>query len=399
LSSIIVGNVENSVPKNGFLLSIAYSLGMVMVYTCLGVAAGLAGEGLAATLQKPSVLIFFATVLFALSLSMFDVYQLQMPRFLQDRLNSSSANMQGGRYISVFIMGALSALIVGPCVAGPLAGALIYISQSRDIFLGGLALFSMALGMSVPLLLTGASAGAVLPRAGAWMNAVKYFFGLMLLATSIWMLQSVLPSSAWIALCGTWLILTAVFLKVFDAIDHQVNVLSRFSKTLGIIFLVLGILEIIGAGLGAKDVLKPFEPITSFKSERAASSFVQDNVADKKLQFERIKTLAELKIKLQNTNKNVILDFYADWCTSCIEMDKFTFSDANVRQKLNNVLLLQIDVTKNTKDDIEIMKMYKIFGPPALLVFDTKGNEISTARVIGYLAPEKFISHLQNNSI
>jgi thiol:disulfide interchange protein DsbD len=399
LSSIIVGNVENSVPKNGFLLSIAYSLGMVMVYTCLGVAAGLAGEGLAATLQKPSVLIFFATVLFALSLSMFDVYQLQMPRFLQDRLNSSSANMQGGRYISVFIMGALSALIVGPCVAGPLAGALIYISQSRDIFLGGLALFSMALGMSVPLLLTGASAGAVLPRAGAWMNAVKYFFGLMLLATSIWMLQSVLPSSAWIALCGTWLILTAVFLKVFDAIDHQVNVLSRFSKTLGIIFLVLGILEIIGAGLGAKDVLKPFEPITSFKSERAASSFVQDNIADKKLQFERIKTLAELKIKLQNTNKNVILDFYADWCTSCIEMDKFTFSDANVRQKLNNVLLLQIDVTKNTKDDIEIMKMYKIFGPPALLVFDTKGNEISTARVIGYLAPEKFISHLQNNSI
>jgi thiol:disulfide interchange protein DsbD len=307
--------------------------------------------------------------------------------------------MQGGRYISVFIMGALSALIVGPCVAGPLAGALIYISQSRDIFLGGLALFSMALGMSVPLLLTGASAGAVLPRAGAWMNAVKYFFGLMLLATSIWMLQSVLPSSAWIALCGTWLILTAVFLKVFDAIDHQVNVLSRFSKTLGIIFLVLGILEIIGAGLGAKDVLKPFEPITSFKSERAASSFVQDNIADKKLQFERIKTLAELKIKLQNTNKNVILDFYADWCTSCIEMDKFTFSDANVRQKLNNVLLLQIDVTKNTKDDIEIMKMYKIFGPPALLVFDTKGNEISTARVIGYLAPEKFISHLQNNSI
>jgi thiol:disulfide interchange protein DsbD len=398
LSSIIVGNVEDSKPKKGFLLSVAYSLGMVVVYTGLGVAAGLAGEGLAATLQKPSVLVFFACILFLLSLSMFDVYQLQMPRFVQDRLNSSSTNMQGGRFLSVFIMGALSALIVGPCVAGPLAGALIYISQSRDIFLGGLALFSMAVGMSVPLLLTGASAGAVLPRAGVWMNAVKYFFGFMLMATAIWMLQSVLSPSAWLALCGIWLVLTAVFLRVFEPISNNTAVLSRFVKAFGVIFLVLGIIEILGAGLGAKDVLRPLEPLVNAKSEQTLLGS-NNKLGDKKLKFERVKTLVELKNKLQNTQKHVILDFYADWCTSCIEMEKFTFSDEKIQAKLDNTLLLQVDVTKNTRDDIEIMKTFKVFGPPALLVFDAQGNEMKAARVIGYLSPEKFALHLQNNAI
>lgn len=398
LSSIIVGSPDESKPKKGFLLAVAYSLGMVMVYTSLGIAAGLAGEGLAAALQKPSVLIFFASMLFLLSLSMFDVYQLQLPGFIQNRLSNSSMSMQGGRFVSVFIMGALSALIVGPCVAGPLAGALIYISQSRDIFLGGLALFSMAIGMSVPLLLTGASAGAILPKAGSWMNAVKHFFGLMLLATSIWMLQSVLPASTWIALCGVWLILCAVFLKVFDTIENNATVYSRFTKAFGVIFIVFGIIELLGAGLGAKDIFHPFEPITNGRGEQISSNS-SSKLQEKKLKFERIHTLTELKNKLQNTNKYVILDFYADWCTSCIEMDRFTFSDQKVIAMLNHALLLQIDVTKNSKEDIEVMKAFKVFGPPALLVFDVKGNEISTARVIGYLSPEKFTAHLQNNSI
>jgi thiol:disulfide interchange protein DsbD len=393
LSSIIVGGSDDGKPKKGFLLAVAYSLGMIMVYTSLGVAAGLAGEGLAAALQKPSVLIFFASMLFLLSLSMFDVYQLQLPGFIQNRLSNSSMNMQGGRFVSVFIMGALSALIVGPCVAGPLAGALIYISQSRDVVLGGLALFSMAVGMSVPLLLTGASAGALLPKAGAWMTGVKYFFGLMLMATAIWMLQSVMPQSAWMALWGAWLITCAIFLKVFDGLGAHASVGLRFGKVLSVMLMVFGVMELLGAGLGAKDVLRPLEPLAAAKRVGDVTNQA-DSGAKSHLSFERISTLADLQQKLQGSKQVVMLDFYADWCTSCIEMEKFTFSDPEVQKRLSNVKLLQIDVTKNSPADQQLMKQFKVFGPPALLAFDSQGNEMGTARVIGYLPPEKFKAHL-----
>ena len=392
LSSIIVGGNDDGKPKKGFLLAVAYSLGMIMVYTSLGVAAGLAGEGLAAALQKPVVLIFFAAMLFLLSLSMFDVYQLQLPGFIQNRLSNSSMNMQGGRFVSVLIMGALSALIVGPCVAGPLAGALIYISQSRDVFLGGLALFSMAVGMSVPLLLTGASAGALLPKAGTWMTGVKYFFGLMLMATAIWMLQSVMPQSAWMALWGAWLITCAIFLKVFDGLGAHASVAMRFGKVLSVMLMVFGVMELLGAGLGAKDVLRPLEPLVAAK--RPSDSNLAANGAKSHLSFERISTLADLQQKLQGSKQVVMLDFYADWCTSCIEMEKFTFSDPEVQKRLANVKMLQIDVTKNSAVDQQLMKQFKVFGPPALLTFDPQGNEMATARVIGYLPPEKFKAHL-----
>jgi thiol:disulfide interchange protein DsbD len=394
LSSIIVGGSDSQKPQKGFLLAVAYSLGMVMVYTSLGVAAGLAGEGLAAALQKPSVLIFFASMLFLLSLSMFDVYQLQLPAFIQNRLNTSSMNMQGGRFVSVFIMGALSALIVGPCVAGPLAGALIYISQSRDVVLGGLALFSMAVGMSVPLLLTGASAGALLPKAGAWMTGVKYFFGLMLMATAIWMLQSVMPSAAWLAAWGAWLIACAIFLKVFDGLSGHASVGMRFGKVVSVFLLVAGVMELLGAGLGAKDVLRPLEPLVASKRGGDFDSSRVARDGKPQLKFEKITSLAELQRQLQNSKQLVMLDFYADWCTSCIEMEKFTFSDSTVKDRLADVKLLQIDVTKNSPADQQLMKQFKVFGPPAMLAFDLQGNEISSARVIGYLAPEKFVAHL-----
>lgn len=395
LSSIIVGGgSDNKKPQKGFLLAVAYSLGMVVVYTSLGVAAGLAGDGLAAALQKPAVLIFFASMLFLLSLSMFDVYQLQLPAFIQNRLSASSMNMQGGRFVSVFIMGALSALIVGPCVAGPLAGALIYISQSRDVVLGGLGLFSMAIGMSVPLLLTGASAGALLPKAGAWMTGVKYFFGLMLMATAIWMLQSVMPSSAWLATWGAWLITCAIFLKVFDGFNGHASVGMRFGKVIAVFLLVTGVMELMGAGLGAKDVLRPLEPLVASKRSGDGGANLEANDGKTHLTFEKITSLAELQQTLQTTKQVVMLDFYADWCTSCIEMEKFTFSDSTVKARLTNVKLLQIDVTKNSPADQLLMKKFKVFGPPAMLAFDHEGNEISSARVIGYLAPEKFVAHL-----
>ena len=386
LSSIIVGG-DQTKPQKGFLLAVAYSLGMVMVYTSLGVAAGLAGEGLAAALQKPMVLIFFASMLFILALSMFDVYQLQLPAFIQNKLSSSSMNMQGGRFVSVFIMGALSALIVGPCVAGPLAGALIYISQSRDVLLGGLALFSMAIGMSVPLLLTGASAGALLPKAGGWMTGVKYFFGFMLIATAIWMLQSVLPNAAWMALWGIWLIACATFMKVFDVLAGHVSVGTRFAKVIAVCVMVVGVMELLGAAMGSKDVLRPLEALANNRSgNNVAMASTTDN---SHLQFERISTLAQLQQKLQNTKQIVMLDFYADWCTSCIEMEKFTFSDSKVKERLKNV-----DVTKNTEAHQALMKAHKVFGPPALIAFDTNGKELSASRVIGYSPAEKFTAHL-----
>ena len=391
LSSIIVGG-DQTKPQKGFLLAVAYSLGMVMVYTSLGVAAGLAGEGLAAALQKPMVLIFFASMLFILALSMFDVYQLQLPAFIQNKLSSSSMNMQGGRFVSVFIMGALSALIVGPCVAGPLAGALIYISQSRDVLLGGLALFSMAIGMSVPLLLTGASAGALLPKAGGWMTGVKYFFGFMLIATAIWMLQSVLPNAAWMALWGIWLIACATFMKVFDVLAGHVSVGTRFAKVIAVCVMVVGVMELLGAAMGSKDVLRPLEALANNRSgNNVAMASTTDN---SHLQFERISTLAQLQQKLQNTKQIVMLDFYADWCTSCIEMEKFTFSDSKVKERLKNVKLLQVDVTKNTEAHQALMKAHKVFGPPALIAFDINGKELSASRVIGYSPAEKFTAHL-----
>jgi thiol:disulfide interchange protein DsbD len=234
----------------------------------------------------------------------------------------------------------------------------------------------------------------LLPKAGAWMTGVKYFFGLMLMATAIWMLQSVMPSSAWLATWGVWLITCAIFLKIFDGFSGHASVGMRFGKVIAVFMLVTGVMELMGAGLGAKDVLRPLEPLVA--SKRSAESGINQASADGKsnLSFEKITSLAELQQKLQNTKQVVMLDFYADWCTSCIEMEKFTFSDSTVKERLTNVKLLQIDVTKNSPADQQLMKQFKVFGPPAMLAFDPQGNEISSARVIGYLAPEKFIAHL-----
>jgi thiol:disulfide interchange protein DsbD len=225
------------------------------------------------------------------------------------------------------------------------------------------------------------------------MTGVKYFFGLMLMATAIWMLQSVMPQAAWMALWGAWLITCAIFLKVFDGLGAHASVALRFGKVLSVMLMVFGVMELLGAGLGAKDVLRPLEPLAAAKRVGDTNNLA-DNGSKSHLTFERIASLAELQQKLQNSKQVVMLDFYADWCTSCIEMEKFTFSDPDVQKRLANVKLLQIDVTKNSPADQQLMKQFKVFGPPALLSFDSQGNEMTAARVIGYLAPEKFKVHL-----
>jgi thioredoxin:protein disulfide reductase len=389
LSSIIVGEGNASRGK-GFTLALAYSLGMALVYTSLGVAAGLAGEGLAGALQKPWVLLTFGALLVVLALSMFDVYQLQLPSSLQSRLSTTSGRMSGGRFAGVFVMGALSALIVGPCVAGPLAGALLYISQTRNVWTGGWALFSMAAGMSVPLLLTGVSAGSLLPRAGAWMNHVKRVFGLLLLAVAIWMVTPVLPVTIAMLLWGAFAVLCAVFLRVFEPVAAGAGLGRYAGKTLGLVLLTAGLFELVGAASAGHDVL---QPLAHLRGGPLASAVAQEG---KPQRFERIRTVADLERVLASTTTPVMLDFYADWCVSCKEMERFTFSEPQVEARMKQVRLLQVDVTANGDDDRALMKKFGLFGPPGIILFK-QGKEVPESRVIGFMAPEQFAQHLSRH--
>ncbi|GJI96491.1 hypothetical protein RugamoR57_32090 [Duganella caerulea] len=372
LSSIIVGEGANTSRARGLVLSVAYSLGMAIVYTALGVAAGLAGAGLNAALQNAWVLGSFALLMAALSLSMFGYYELQVPAALQSKLSTVSNRQSSGKLAGVFVMGAISALIVGPCVAAPLAAALLYISQSRDVVMGGSALFALAVGMSVPLILVGVSAGALLPRAGMWMDAVKRFFGVLMLAMGWWLVSPVLPPAVqmlgWVVLLGAY----GVYL-----LTHRGKWLA---KSAGVIAAVLGLMQLVGVASGGRDPLAPLAHLGA-KHETLA--------------FQRIKTVQQLDALLAQTGgRTVMLDFYADWCVSCKEMEKLTFVDPQVRAKLANTLLLQVDVTANDADDKAMLKRFGLFGPPGIILFDKQGREIDGARVIGFQDAAKFTASL-----
>jgi len=329
LSSIIVGQKDRVSRGRGFALALAYSQGMALVYTALGVAAGLLGQGLAAYLQHPWVVLAFAALMVLLALSMFGLYELRLPVAVQSWLGEGTRHLPGGRFVSVFAMGVVSALIVSPCVSAPLAGALLYISQTRDVVLGGTALYAMAWGMSLPLLLVGLSAGSLLPRTGPWMTAVKALFGVLMLGMALWVARP-----AWPYVQTQWL-------------------------------------------------------------GQTAASTVHQSV----LPFERVRSVAELEAALtraQADGQPVMLDFYADWCTSCIEMERETFSDPLVQDRLRGVVLLQADVTLNSAEDRALLQRFQLFGPPGLIFFDPQGRELSEARVIGFQAPQAFLRSLQN---
>ena len=385
LSSIIVGEGDVT-RRRSFLMALAYCLGMVLVYTSLGVAAGLAGEGLAGALQKPWVLIMFSLLLVLLSLSMFDVYQLQLPISLQSKLGKASGNLKGGRFVGVFFMGSLSALIVGPCVAAPLAGTLVYISQTRDVLIGGLALFSMATGMSVPLLLIGLSAGSLLPKAGAWMIGVKNVFGLLLIAVAVWMVSPILPGWVFMLFWGAFAILCAVFIGFFDASPEKPTISFRFRKTFGSVLFVIGVLELAGAASGGNNVLKPLSQI------HGSSPGVAEE--QERVNFTPVKTAGELDQALRSAKKPVMLDFYASWCVACKEMDEFTFHDPKVMGQLKNMALLRVDVTANTDDDRALMKQFGLFGPPGIIFFNAEGKEIPESRIEGTLDAHAFFDHV-----
>ena len=375
LSSIIVGEGKHVSRSRGFVLSLAYSLGMAIVYTLLGIAAGLAGEGLAAALQNPWVLGAFATLIVAMSLSMFGFYQLQLPNTLQTRLTQASNSQQGGKLLGVFVMGAISALIVGPCVAAPLAGALVYISQTRDVLIGGAALFSMAVGMSIPLLLVGLSAGSLLPRVGPWMESVKRLFGVLMLAMAIWLVSPVIPAVAQMLLWAALLLGYGFYL-----LRHTRH---WAAMAFGAAFAVLGASQLVGLASGGRDAWAPLAHLGGAPQDHG-------------LVFSRIKTVDQLDAALvANAGKTVMLDFYADWCVSCKEMEKFTFVDPAVQQKLADTVLLQVDVTANDAEDKAMLKRFGLFGPPGIILFDGQGKEIADSRVIGFQNAEKFLNSLQ----
>jgi thiol:disulfide interchange protein DsbD len=386
LSGIIVGRGSGITKAKGFSLSLAYVLGMATTYAIVGIFAGLSGTLISNALQNPWALGTGAAIFVALSLSMFGFYELQMPSFLQSRFTEASNKVQGGRYTGVFVMGALSALIVGPCVAAPLAGALLYISQTGDVVLGGVSLFSLAMGMGVPLLAVGLSAGALLPRAGAWMEAVKKFFGVALLAVAIWLISPMLSAVVNMALWATLLIISAMYLHALEPLVVNAKGFARFWKGVGIITLVTGIALLLGALGGSRDVL---QPLSVFQGGTAGVAQSTPHLA-----FKRVKDVAELDAAVAAAGgQPVMLDFYADWCVSCKEMERFTFADPKVQARLQGVVLLQADVTANTPEDKALLARFKLFGPPGIIFYDKSGQEVAY-RVVGYEKAEQFLASL-----
>jgi thiol:disulfide interchange protein DsbD len=394
LLGIIVNRGEHLTKSHGFILALAYVMGMSLTYSAAGVAAGLSGAMLSAALQNPWVLGGFALVFVTLSLSMFGFYELQLPSSLQSKLSKETGHLKGGHLASVFGMGALSALIIGPCVAAPLAGALLYISQTQDVVLGASALFAMSLGMGVPLLLLGASAGAFLPKTGPWMESVKRFFGVLLLGVAIWLVSPVIPAAIHMLMWAALLIISAIYLHAVDSLPAGSSGFRKFLKGIGIIALLFGIALLVGVLSGSRDILQPLAKINLIGINKNFTN--KTSIIDTQhLPFQRVNSLTELNKRItESKNKYVMLDFYADWCISCKEMERFTFTDAEVQKRLRDVVLLQVDVTEGTTDDAALLKYFKLFGPPGILFFDPYGREIYDARTIGYQNKKDFLTIL-----
>jgi thiol:disulfide interchange protein DsbD len=392
LSGIIAGQKKDLTKTSGFLLSLAYVLGMAITYALAGVAAALSGTLLSNALQNPWALGVGAGIFVLLALSMFGFFEIQLPSALQSKFSDASNKMKGGNFAGVFVMGALSAVILGPCVAPPLAAALAFIAQTGNTTLGGVALFVLALGMGVPLLLVGLSAGALLPRAGGWMNAVKYFFGVMMLAIAIYLISPIIPAWINMLLWALLLIASAIYLHALDPLPAHASGWTRLWKGLGVTLLIGGLAILLGMLAGSRDLLQPLDV---FKGGSGGAAMAAEQ---KGLAFEKVKDVAELDARLaaaKADGRAVMLDFYADWCVSCKEMERFTFSDPKVQARLTDVVLLKADVTANTEADKALLKRFNLFGPPGLIFWNTAGAQ-SDYKVIGFEKPEKFLASVDS---
>ncbi len=391
LSGIIVGQGKDISTRKALLLSAVYVLAMAATYTIVGVLVGLSGENIQAWFQNPWIISGFSAIFVALAFSMFGFYELQMPASIQNKLTSASNSQHGGTLIGVAIMGFLSALIVGPCVTAPLVGALLYIANTGDALLGGMALFALSMGMGTPLLLIGASAGKLLPKAGKWMDAVKAVFGVLLLALAIWLLERVAPVTLTMSLWAILIIVSAIYMGAIDSLPSGSNGWKRLWKGFGIVFLIYGIIILLGLAGGNRNVLQPLEGLETITS----SSSQQQHSALTFKQIKGIKGLNAALAEAKAAGKPVMLDFYADWCVSCKEMEAFTFTNPSVKSALRGVVLLQADVTANDKQDVQLYKHFGIIGPPSIMFFDTKGKEHRNYRVVGYMKARQFAAHIR----
>ncbi|MCH7822450.1 MAG: protein-disulfide reductase DsbD [Proteobacteria bacterium] len=390
LSGIIAGEGDDVSPMRGFTLAFSYVMGMALVYTGAGIVAAAAGMQLAATFNQPWILILFAALFVVLALGMFGLYNLQMPSGIQSRLAGISGRQKSGTLIGAFIMGALSSLIVTACVAPPLVASLTVIGQSGDMIRGGTALFALSMGMGAPLLIVGASAGKLLPKAGPWMESIKSAFGFMMLGLAVWMLSRILPGSVTLALWAVLIFMAGVFLGGLTTLAAGSSAIQKLGKGFGFLAIIYGLLLLLGALTGGSNPLKPLASINL----GGGNMLVEEHG----LVFQRIKTADDLDRELANAasqGKTAMLDFYADWCVSCKEMEAYTFTDAGVQAALSNSVLVQADVTANDAEDQALLQRFGVFGPPTIIFFGADGQQRHGYEVVGYMKSNDFIKHVQ----
>jgi thiol:disulfide interchange protein DsbD len=390
LSGIIAGEGDNVSSGRGFALALSYVMGMSLVYTAAGVVAAAAGLQMQAAFNQPWVLILFSSLFVVLALGMFGLFDLQMPSAIQSRLAGISGTQKSGTAIGAFVMGALSSLVVTACVAPALIAALTVMAQTGDMLRGGTALFAMSLGMGAPLLLVGAAQGKFLPKAGAWMVAVKNAFGFMMLALAIWMLSRILPDSVTLALWAVLIFMGGVFLGGLTTLDAQASGVRKLGKGFGLLAVLYGAVLLLGALAGGHSLLKPLAGLNAGNANGSA--------AEHKLAFRRIKTVGDLDREVAMAaagGNSAMLDFYADWCVSCIEMEKYTFTDPAVQAALANTVMLQADVTANDAEDQQLLQRFGVFGPPTIIFFGSDGLQRNGYEVVGYMKAEKFAEHVR----
>jgi thiol:disulfide interchange protein DsbD len=392
LTAIIAGEGDDVTPARGFGLAFSYVMGMAIVYTAAGVVAVAAGAQVQAAFNQPWVLSLFAVLFIVLAIAMFGAFDLQMPSSIQSRLSAISNNQRSGTVIGAFVMGALSSLIVTACVAPALVAALAVMSQSGDYFRGGLALFAMSIGMGAPLLLVGAAQGKFLPKAGPWMVAIKGAFGFMMLGLAIWMLSRFLPGTLIMTMWAVLVFMIGVFMGGLTTLTAESTVPQKLGKGFGGIAIIYGILLVIGAATGGSNPLQPLASVN------VGGSSGETAAAHDELPFQRIKTVTDLDREIaaaSQQGKSVMLDFYADWCVSCKEMEAWTFTDAAVQAALSNTVWLQADVTANDAEDKALLDRFGVFGPPTIIFFGADGQQRNGYEVVGYMKAETFADHVQ----
>ncbi len=396
LSNIIVGQKDLTTRK-AFFISLAFVLAMAFTYTLAGVFAGLAGANLQAAFQNPWIIGGFVLVFIALAMSMFGFYELQMPSGIQSRLANISNKQEGGTLVGAAIMGFLAALIVGPCVTAPLVGALLYISQTGDAVLGGIALFSLSMGMGAPLLAIGTSAGKILPKAGPWMDAVKAVFGVGLLAMGVWLLERVIPGEVALFLWSSLFIVTAIYMGALQSVPDSASGWRTLWKGVGLVLLVYGVILMIGAATGGKDMFRPLAGLSTPATMVVGADGVQRAT---QMEFTNVDSIADVEREVaaaQQRNEPVFLDFYADWCVDCVRLERTTFQDPRVIQAMSQVHLLKADVTANTSEHRDLMRAFNLFGPPAMIFYDEDGRELRNYRAVGYMNAERFLAHVEQS--